>query len=119
MRARKVIYDDYTNGFYVETRVEALERQVATRAKLTDVLNRSHDTKLRNQKKQVEAEKDIFDKKNDRDTTFHREQLKDHVAHKSVLHDIAHRKASDLNGGGRDSHLGHYGLGSNQEPSHV
>ena len=53
MRARKVIYDDYTNTFYVETRVEALERQVATRAKLTDVLNRSHDTKLRNHKKQV------------------------------------------------------------------
>ena len=54
MRARKVIYDDYTNTFYVESRVEALERQVATRAKLTDVLNRSHDTKLRNHKKQVQ-----------------------------------------------------------------
>ena len=53
MRARKVIYDDYTHAFYVESRVEALERQCATRAKHTDVLNKSHDAHLRDQKKQV------------------------------------------------------------------
>jgi hypothetical protein len=56
MRARKVIYDDYTKAFYVETRVEALERQVATRAKLADVLNRSHDARLKDTTKRVSEE---------------------------------------------------------------
>ncbi|GFR86128.1 hypothetical protein ElyMa_004191700 [Elysia marginata] len=48
---RKIPASNYTRAFYVETRVEALERQVATRAKMTDVLNRSQDSKLKTQKK--------------------------------------------------------------------
>lgn len=56
MRARKVFYDDHNHAFYVESRVEALERQVATRAKLTNVLNRSHDSRLSYLKKKVSKE---------------------------------------------------------------
>ncbi|KAK7101597.1 uncharacterized protein [Littorina saxatilis] len=114
MRTRKVIYDDYTHAFYVETRVEALERQVATRAKLTDVLNRSHETRLRNHKKQVDAEKDIFEKKNDRKTSFHKEHLKDQVAHRHVLDGIARSRHDSGSGNRSESHLGHYGLGASK-----
>lgn len=115
MRARKVIYDDYTNAFYVESRVEALERQVATRAKLTDVLNRSQDTRLKDQTKRVKAEKEIFEKKNERETLQHRELLKDHVAHRSVLNDIARSRVIDsITGTRAQSHLGQYGLGASR-----
>ncbi|XP_025107800.1 uncharacterized protein LOC112572373 [Pomacea canaliculata] len=111
MRARKVFYDDHNHAFYVESRVEALERQVATRAKLTNVLNRSHDSRLSYLKKKVNSEQNIFEKKNERETTFHRDQLKDHVAHMHVLHDLARTQVSE---GRRNSHLGAYGLGASR-----
>ena len=63
---------------------------------------------------QVDAEKDIFEKKNDRGTSFHKEQLKDHVAHRHVLNNIARAKVEGATGGRADSHLGHYGLGASK-----
>ena len=64
---------------------------------------------------QVDAEKDIFEKKNDRETSFHKELLKDHVAHRHVLTNIARSKSDGAATGSRaESHLGHYGLGASK-----
>lgn len=60
---------------------------------------------------QVNSEQNIFEKKNERETTFHRDQLKDHVAHMHVLHDLARTQVSE---GRRNSHLGAYGLGASR-----
>ncbi|XP_076469547.1 uncharacterized protein LOC143299913 [Babylonia areolata] len=114
---RKVVYDDYTNRFYVEGRLEALERQVATRAQQTYVLNRSHDTRLLWSKKQVEAEHIIFCKRSTRDAAFHQDQLKDHVAHRHVLRSIARARArvvDSATGRRAESHLGFYGAGASK-----
>ncbi|RUS73734.1 hypothetical protein EGW08_018495, partial [Elysia chlorotica] len=98
-------------AFYVETRVEALERQVATRAKMTDVLNRSQDSKLRTQKKRDQAALDIFDRKFEKEGQNHKEALKDHVAHYGVLRELAQERE---NSGQADPNMGRYGPGSSK-----
>ncbi|KAK6175443.1 hypothetical protein SNE40_013906 [Patella caerulea] len=107
MRARRVVYDDYTKGFYVESRVEALHRQVDTRAKLTNVLNRSQDCKLNYSKGKVEAARGIFTRKTESEIDHHKGNLKDYVAHRHILD----RMAAINKRKGVSSALGKYGVG--------
>lgn len=89
VKKRKVIYDDYTGGFYAESKVESLQRQCDYRARLTDVINKAEDAKYRVACKQVDAEKQIFLMKNEKAIHKHNEALLDHKAHKNVLERLA------------------------------
>lgn len=88
-KKRKVIYDEYTGGFYAETKVESLQRQCDYRARLTDVINKAEDAKYRVACKQVDAEKQIFLMKNEKAIHKHNEALLDHKAHRNVLERLA------------------------------
>ena len=107
-RKRKVIYDDYTNGFYLESRAEALQRQVEYRTKATDVLNRSADARLNFERRQVDAARHLFQMRREREVGQHMEHLRDHVAYKLVLDKVA-RERETLNVD--DSDYGKYGPG--------
>ena len=63
----------------------------------------------------MDAEKDLFADKLEKERVHHQQQLKDHLAHKHVLHDIAKNRITDSATGARlESHLGHYGPGSSK-----
>lgn len=89
VKKRKVIYDEYTGGFYAESKVESLQRQCDYRARLTDVINKAEDAKYRVACKQVDAEKQIFLMRNEKAIHKHNEALLDHKAHKNVLEKLA------------------------------
>jgi len=89
IKKRKVIYDEYTGGFYAESKVESLQRQCDYRSKLTDVINKAEDAKYRVACKQVDAEKQIFLMKNEKALHKHNGALLDHKAHKNVLGRLA------------------------------
>ncbi|ESO99127.1 hypothetical protein LOTGIDRAFT_173922 [Lottia gigantea] len=108
MRARRVVFDDFNKAFSVESRVEALQRQVETRSKLTNVLNRSQECKLDYSKGKVEAARGIFTRKSDSEMDLHRHSLKDYVAHRELLDKFARMNRRK----GLSSALGKYGIGT-------
>lgn len=106
-KKRKVHYDEYTNSFYPETFMESLQRQCAYRSKMADVQNRSVEAKNAFIYKKFDTEKSIFLAKNDKEVTYHRENLKDHKAYIKVLANILSEKQKpDF-----DGKYGRYGLG--------
>ncbi|KAK3102661.1 hypothetical protein FSP39_012978 [Pinctada imbricata] len=107
-RKRKVIYDEYTNGFYTESKMESLQRQCDFRSKMAGVLNRGEESKLTGKRKAVEAEKQIFELKNEKETTLHRENLRDYQAYREVLRNILKERENDKNW---DDKYGMYGSG--------
>lgn len=112
MRSRKVCYDDYTNGFYVESRLETLKRQIETRGGLTDVLNKGQDARCDFRKRQVDAAKRIFTRKNSMAMTIHKDNLQEYKAHWGVLQDISRKKErQELY---EEGSMGRYGLGSSK-----
>ncbi|KAH3881122.1 uncharacterized protein LOC127879392 [Dreissena polymorpha] len=88
-KKRKVVYDEYTGGFYAESKVEALERQCHFRARLTDVINKAEDAKYRYACKRVDAEKHLFLLKKEKATNRHNDAFLDYQAHKKVLEKLA------------------------------
>ena len=111
IRKRKVLYDEYTNGFYTESKMESLQRRCDFRTKMADVLNRGEESKLTAKRKTVEAETKIFETKNERETTFYRENLRDHQAYREVLRNIMKERENDNNW---DDKYGMYGAGVNR-----
>ena len=89
IKKRKVVWDDYTGGFYAESRVEALQRLCDYRAKLTDVINKNEAARCQNKIRQVNAERQMFLIKKARDALKHNETWQDHKAHLSVLDKLA------------------------------
>lgn len=89
IKRRKVVYDDYTGGFYAETRVEAVQRLCEYRAKLTDVINKNEAARCQNMIRQVNAERQSFLIKKGREAQKHNETRQDHQAHLSVLEKLA------------------------------
>ncbi|KAK3579407.1 hypothetical protein CHS0354_029715 [Potamilus streckersoni] len=106
----KVIYDEYTRRFYTESMVESLERQRNMLARLAEVKNKSEEARLNFSKRQVNAARNMFEMRNEKEVHQHKENLKDHVAHMHVLESLAkereerRRPADDL--------LGRYGPGT-------
>lgn len=98
MKKRKVIYDEYTGGFYAESKVESLQRQCEYRAKLTDVMNKAEEAKYRTACKQVNAEKNLFLIKKEKDSHRHSEALQEYKAHKNVLEKLAKDRQETLAG---------------------
>jgi NADH:ubiquinone oxidoreductase subunit len=106
-KKRKVYYDEYTNSFYPETYMDSLHRQCIYRAKMADVQNRSVEAKYSYVHKKVETEKSIYLMKNDKEVTYHKENLKDHKAYIKVLANILNEKPKpDF-----DGKYGRYGPG--------
>ena len=89
VKKRKVVWDDYTGGFYAESKVEALQRLCDYRAKLTDVINKNEATRCRNAIRQVNAEKQMFLLRKEREAQKHNETWQDHKAHLNVLERLA------------------------------
>ena len=89
VKKRKVVWDDYTGGFYAESKVEALQRLCDYRAKLTDVINKNEAARCRNAIRQVDAEKNMFLIKKGREVQKHNETWQDHKAHLHVLDRLA------------------------------
>ncbi|XP_041350131.1 uncharacterized protein LOC121369242 [Gigantopelta aegis] len=85
MRSRKVCYDDYNSKFWVESRLEALERQCAARMPDIAVLNKYQDNRYSVMERQLEAERRRFYRKNLVVFNKHKQNLIDHVAYKRVL----------------------------------
>ena len=94
IKKRKVVWDDYTGGFYAESRVEAVQRLCDYRAKLTDVINKNEAARCQNKIKQVNAERQMFLLKRSRDALKHNETWQDHKAHLSVLDKLAKERES-------------------------
>ena len=88
MRSRRVMYDDYTDGFYVETRVEALQRQSENRASETEVLNKSQEARFEVAQRQIEAAKRIFERKFLAEANQHKQNLRERIAYKQILDDL-------------------------------
>ena len=88
-KKRKVIWDDFTGGFYAESKVEAVQRMCDYRAKLTDVINKNEAARCRNAIKQVDAEKQVFLIKKGREAQKHNDTWQDHKAHLNVLEKLA------------------------------
>jgi len=88
-KKRKVVYDEYTGGFYAESIVESVQRQCDIRQRLTDVINKAEESKYRYACKQVEAEKNLFLMKKEKATHRHNEALIDYRAHMNVLEKLA------------------------------
>ncbi|CAL1539520.1 unnamed protein product [Lymnaea stagnalis] len=93
MRARKVTYDEYTGIFYVESRLEALERQVLCHAKMAEVLNRSQESKLRFITKQDKGARDIACRKLDKEGRHQRQALRDRIAYSQILREFSSGKS--------------------------
>lgn len=89
VKRRKVIYDEYTGGFYAESKVESLQRQCEYRARLTDVMNKAEEAKYKLACKQVNAEKHLFLTRKEKASHRHAEALQDYKAHKNVLDKLA------------------------------
>ncbi|XP_060563660.1 uncharacterized protein LOC132723024 [Ruditapes philippinarum] len=89
VKRRKVIFDEYTGGFYAESKVESLQRQCEYRAKLTDVMNKAEEAKYKLACKQVNAEKHMFLIRKEKATHRHSEALQDYKAHMNVLDKLA------------------------------
>ncbi|KAH9494539.1 hypothetical protein Btru_042381 [Bulinus truncatus] len=107
LKARKVNYDDYSGTFSMETRLEALGRQVLTHAKLVNVLNRSQDAKLRFTCKKSQEATDIVCRRLDKEGQFYRQSLRDRLAYLSLLRDFTQRDT----GGDDVTYSGLYDLG--------
>lgn len=88
-KKRKVVWDEYTGGFYAESKVEAVQRMCDYRAKLTDVINKNEAARCRNAIKQVDAEKQVFLIKKGREAQKHNDTWQDHKAHLNVLEKLA------------------------------
>jgi hypothetical protein len=116
-KKRKVHYDTYTRGFYMETRVEALQRQVEYRGKMTGVRNKSEDARLSLAKKQVEGARYIFNRKNNRELSEHKENLTTTLAYKRVLGHIARDRDRILRG--EENNYGRYGEDSSRSSLEV
>ncbi|XP_067683738.1 uncharacterized protein [Haliotis asinina] len=112
MRSRKVCFDDYTNAFFVESRLETLKRQIETRSGLTDVLNKSQEARCDFKKRQFDAAKRIFIRKSSMAMTIHRDNLQEYKAHWNVLQDIARKKQRA--GLYDEDDLGTYGPGASK-----
>lgn len=95
-KRRKVFYDELTGGFYAENRMENLKRKCDYRGKMAEVINRSEGTRLNAALKTVNTAKHLFEMKVERETTFHRESLKDHLAYKHVLESISKEREHDV-----------------------
>lgn len=89
VKRRKVIYDEYTGGFYAESKVDSLQRQCEYRARLTDVMNKAEEAKYKMACKQVNAEKHIFLARKEKASHRHSEALLDYKAHRNVLERLA------------------------------
>lgn len=96
VKRRKVIYDEYTGGFYAESKVESLQRQCEYRARLTDVMNKAEEAKYKLACKQVNAEKHMFLIRKEKTTHRHSEALQDYKAHRNVLEKLA-KEREELN----------------------
>ncbi|XP_052781241.1 uncharacterized protein LOC128217861 [Mya arenaria] len=88
-KKRKVVYDEYTGGFYAESKVESIQRQCDYRLRLTDVMNKAEHAKYRFACKQVDAEKQLFLMRKEKATHRHNEALVDYKAHLNVLDKLA------------------------------
>ncbi|XP_069141872.1 uncharacterized protein [Argopecten irradians] len=110
-KKKKVFYDDYTGGFYTESRMENLKRKCNYRSKMAEVINRSEGSRLHVALKTVDTAKHLFEMKSERETTFYRECLKDHLAYKHVLEGISKERDNDSSWDGR---YGKYGQGVNR-----
>ena len=95
-KKRKVHFDEYSGGFYAESKVEALQRQCDYRARLTEVINKAEEAKYKFACKQVDAEKQIFLMKKERADHRHQENLQDHKAHLSVLEKLAREREKTM-----------------------
>ncbi|OWF44585.1 hypothetical protein KP79_PYT12074 [Mizuhopecten yessoensis] len=110
-KRRKVFYDDYTGGFYTESRMENLKRKCDYSGKMAEVINRSEVSRLNVALKTVNTAKHLFEMKTERETTFYRDCLKDHLAYKHVLEGISKERDSDSSW---DWKYGRYGKGVNR-----
>jgi len=110
-KRKKVFFDEYTNGFYTESKMETLQRKCEYRSKGADVLNRSEESRLNIALKSVKAARNLFTMKTEREQTFHQEKLRDHLAYKHVLENISKQrdKMTDW-----DDTYGKYGFGINK-----
>ena len=107
-KIQSLIYDDYSDRFYFETKVEALERLSKQRGKHADIVNRSNNKRLEHQNKQIHSAQGIFEGKIHREINAARESLKDMVSYKHVLNKISQKNKMDIF---NDGHLGTYGPG--------
>lgn len=109
-KPRKVYYDDLSNGYYSETRIEAVQRQCEKNTKIAETRNRSENVRLDFTKRQANVAHHIFKMKSTREIGAHRDVLRDHVAHKSVLHDVAKCREFKAD----EENFGTYGIGSSK-----
>ncbi|KAL3853830.1 hypothetical protein ACJMK2_017331 [Sinanodonta woodiana] len=106
----KVIFDEYTHRFYTESMLESLERQRNMIARLAEVKNKSEEARLNFSKRQVNAARNIFEMRNEKEVHQHKENLKDHEAHMLVLENLA--KEREKRRRPEDDMLGRYGPGT-------
>ncbi|KAK0064162.1 hypothetical protein Bpfe_006347 [Biomphalaria pfeifferi] len=92
MKARKVNYDEFSGAFTIETRLEALRRQVLTHAQLVNVLNRSQEAKLRFTSKKNQQAIDIVCRRLDKEGQYYKKTLKERLAYLEILRDFAQRE---------------------------
>ena len=111
-KRRKVFYDEYSGGFYTETHIDELKRKCDYRTNMADVLNRSEEARLCSAIKTVNAARNLFELKREREVTLHRENLKDHIAYKAVLDHISKERDNNPNW---DDKFGKYGMGVNKK----
>lgn len=112
-KRRKVFYDEFTNGFYVETRVAAVQRSCNYRSKITVVRNRSQDERCKDRIQFAETAKHIFETKYEKEETQHHGTLRDNAAYRQVLVSVAkdreNNHADDLD------LMGKYGPGATRD----
>ena len=109
MLSRRVGFDDYHCRFWVESRVEALQRQCATRLPDVQVLNKYHDKRYELLEKQLEAARRKFYKRNVIIFNKHKQNLMEHVCFRRVLNQMEReniRAKSDSNITRKDKNMG-------------
>lgn len=112
-KRRKVFYDEFTNGFYVETRVASVQRNCNNRSKITVVRNRSHDERCKDRVHFAETAKHIFETKYEKEEMQHHETMRDNAAYRHVLTSVA--KDREVIHADELDHMGKYGLGATRD----
>ena len=90
-RSRRVIFDEYTGKIYVEERVQAVRRQSETRANEIESLNKAEEVKFEFAQRQIEKARRIYERKVLAEVNQHKQNLREHIAYKHILDDIARR----------------------------
>lgn len=103
----RIRYDDYSQRFSVESRLESLGRHSQERVRQAETQNRSCQVRLQDRLRRSEGELHLFDLRQEREREAAVEGWRERQAYRAVLSDMARRNGTHLSW---NPNLGVYGV---------